>query len=269
MTSTPSDPAVSSPLVRQGRTATILRPYLSVVVPVWNAANRLPATVYALSGVLEAQPYQSELILVDDHSDAATEYALRSIRCRVPMRAFRNTRNRGKGFSVARGMLAARGDLRVFTDADLAYSALGIEAIVDALERKHDVAIACRVLRESRYLMSPDFFPYLFTRHILSRGYNAVVRAALVPGVLDTQAGLKGFTAGAADAVFPRVRIPGFGFDVETLFVAQRHGLTVRQTAVNFRYDREPSTVRFLQAAGTMAGDLFRIKLNGWRGRYA
>ena len=133
------------------------------------------------------------------------------------VRVLRNEQNRGKGFSVARGMLSATGALRVFTDADLAYPAEDIESIVDALEKGNDIALACRVLPESRYVMSPTFFPYLFTRHVMSRAYNAFVRRLLVRSVLDSQAGLKGFTRQAAELIFPRLTIPGFGFDVECL----------------------------------------------------
>lgn len=246
------------------------RPHLSLVVPTYNGELRLAARLDDMASFLAAQPYSAELILVDDGSAPGAERILLDFaaahRC---VTLLRNDPNRGKGASVTRGMLAARGRYRVFTDADLAFPLSEVNKILHELESGADVAIACRVLPDSRYLMSPSFFHYLYTRHLMSRAFNAMVRMLVLRGVLDTQAGLKGFTAGAADTVFPRVRIPGFGFDVEMLFVAQRHGLTVRQTAVNFRYDREPSTVRFLQAAGTMAGDLFRIKLNGWRGRYA
>jgi dolichyl-phosphate beta-glucosyltransferase len=116
--------------------------------------------------------------------------------------------------------------------------------------------------------MSPSYFHYLYTRHVMSRAFNLMVRSVMLRGVLDTQAGLKGFSARAADVVFPRVTIPRFGFDLEALYVAQKHGFAVRQTAVNFRYDNEPSTVNFARAALTMAGDLVQVKVNDWRGRY-
>ncbi len=243
-------------------------PYLSVVVPVWNAAGQLARSIRALYTLLDAQPYSSELILVDDHSDSATVRGLRALHRERPVTVLRNSRNRGKGFSVARGMLAARGAVRVFTDADLAYSAAGVENVVDALERGHDVAVACRVLRESRYTMSPTFFPYLFTRHVLSRSFNAAVRSLLVPGVLDTQAGLKGFTQRAAELIFPRLTVERFGFDVESLYIARRHGLRIAQVAVAFRYDEEPSSVHLIREGVRMLADLGRIRANAWRGRY-
>ena len=141
--------------------------------------------------------------------------------------------------------------------------------MVRELDGGADVAIACRVLPESRYLMSPSFFHYLYTRHLMSRLFNRVVRVALLPGILDTQAGLKAFTARAAQLIFPRLTVAGFGFDVELLYIARKHRLRVRQTAVQYRYDDEPSTVRFAGDAAAMVRDLARIRWNDWRGRYA
>ncbi|HWC75374.1 MAG TPA: hypothetical protein VG454_15675, partial [Gemmatimonadales bacterium] len=90
----------------------------------------------------------------------------------------------------------------------------------------------------------------------------------LLPGILDTQAGLKGFTARAATTLFPRLTIETFGFDVELLYVARRHGLRVAQVPVRFRYDSEPSSMRFARDGATMLGDLLKIRWNDWRGRY-
>jgi hypothetical protein len=125
------------------------------------------------------------------------------------------------------------------------------------------------VLPESRYLMSPSFFHYLYTRHLMSRAFNRVVQAFLLPGILDTQAGLKGFTARAAELCFRRTTIPGFGFDIECLYIAQQHGLAIHQTAVNFRYDDEPTTVRFARDSNRMLQDIWKVKTNAWRGQYA
>lgn len=245
-------------------------PHLSLIVPVYNGADRLPSSLEQLQDFLRAQPYLAELILVDDCSNAETRKILEDfVYGKSLVRLLRNEENRGKGFAVTRGMRAAVGSYRVFTDADLAYPASEVGKILADLEGGSDVAIACRVLAESRYLMSPTFFSYLYTRHVMSRIFNAMVRWTLIPRVLDTQAGLKGFTAHAAEIVFPRVTIPGFGFDVEALFIARKHRLSLAQTAVYFRYDEEPTTVRFAEDALTMMRDLFRIRRNDWRGRYA
>lgn len=243
--------------------------HLSVVVPVRNGADRLPLHLDALRRYVCGQARATELVLVDDHSEPGAARLLADFAGALPgTTLLRNDANRGKGFSVARGMVAARGARRVFTDADLAYPVAEIDTMVHELDGGADVAIACRVLPESRYLMSPSFFHYLYTRHVLSRLFNRVVRIALLPGILDTQAGLKAFTARAAQLIFPRLTVAGFGFDVELLYIARKHGLRVRQTAVQYRYDDEPSTVRFAADAAAMLRDLARIRWNDWRGRY-
>lgn len=245
-------------------------PRLSVIVPVYNGEERLPGCLKQLGDWLAAQPYSSELVLVDDCSAQPAARILTDFAStRANTRVLRQEVNRGKGAAVARGMTAARGEFRIFTDADLAFPPTEIAKILADLEAGADVAIACRVLPQSRYLMSPTFFHYLYTRHLMSRTFNFMVRATMLRDVLDSQAGLKGFSAKAAEVVFPRVTIDRFGFDVEALFIAQHHGLSVKQTAILFKYDDEPTTVRFTRAGLTMMGDLLRIRRNHMRGKYA
>jgi dolichyl-phosphate beta-glucosyltransferase len=246
-------------------------PMLSLVIPVYNAADQLPATLDAVDTFASRYPASIEVVFVDDHSsEVETQLILEDFaRQRPYARVLRNARNRGKGFSVTRGMLAARGQFRVFTDVDLAYPLDEVHKIVRELESGSDIAIACRVLPESRYLMSPSFFHYLYTRHLMSRAFNRVVQTFLLPGILDTQAGLKGFTAAAAALCFTRTTIPGFGFDIECLYIAQQHALAIKQTAVNFRYDDEPTTVRFARDSNRMLQDIWKVKTNAWRGQYA
>ena len=244
-------------------------PHLTLVVPCYNGEDRLPAALAQLSAFLAIQSYSSELVIVDDCSDEPAARILREYAAARPgITLIRNEKNLGKGRSVGRGMLAGSGKFRVFTDADLAYPPEEVNKILRDLEAGADVAIACRVLPESRYLMSPSFFHYLYTRHVMSRVFNLLARAVLLRDVLDSQAGLKGFTAKATEMVFPRITIPRFGFDVEALFIAQKHGLAVKQTAVYFRYDEEPTTVRFAQSAMTMATELLQVRVNDWRGKY-
>jgi dolichyl-phosphate beta-glucosyltransferase len=246
-------------------------PALSLVIPVYNAAEQLPATLDAVDAFAARCSTSLEVLFVDDHStEVETQLILEDYARQRPFaRVLRNDVNRGKGFSVTRGMLAARGAHRVFTDVDLAYPLDEVRKITAQLEAGADIAIACRVLPESRYLMSPSFFHYLYTRHLMSRAFNRVVQAFLLPGILDTQAGLKGFTAAAAVLCFGRTTIPGFGFDIECLYIAQQHGLAIRQTAVNFRYDDEPTTVRFARDSNRMLQDIWKVKTNAWRGQYA
>ena len=243
--------------------------FLSIVVPVFNGADTIGDSLDELDDFRRSSHQESELIIVDDGSDADTGDVLSEFAARAPgVSLLRNERNRGKGYSVARGLLAARGRYRVFTDADLAYPADQISRVVGVLEAGHDLAVACRVLPDSRYLMSPAFFRYLYTRHVMSRVFNGMVRAALIPDVLDAQAGLKGLTAEAADDLVPRLTIAGFAMDVELLYAAALRGYDVAQVPVFFRYDSEPTTVRFARDTVRMVSDLGRIRWNAFRGRY-
>jgi glycosyltransferase involved in cell wall biosynthesis len=245
-------------------------PYLSIVIPTFNGAKELRATLEHLRVFREELSFSAEIIIVDDCSEASTVEVMQSFaRKNEAVRVLHSKRNTGKGSAVTKGMLAARGHFRVFVDSDLAYPSSQITKILRALESGSDVVVACRVLPESRYTMSPTFFHYLYTRHLLSRGFNQLSQALLLPGILDTQAGLKGFTSEAAKIVFSRLTVDGFGFDLECLYVARFHGLKVEQIAVDFHYRDEPSTVSLLKHGAGMLADLMRVRRNGARGVYA
>ena len=245
-------------------------PHLSVIVPSYNNADRLSASLADLMAFCLALPFSWELIIVDDCSpDAEAARILREFAAAEPgVVLLRNEPNKGKGGSVARGMLAAKGRFRVFTDVDLAYPPSEVLVILRALEQGADVAIACRVHPKSTYVMNVGFLHYIYTRHVMSRIFNRIVRLVLLRDVLDTQAGLKGFTAKMAETVFPRLTIDRFGFDVEALFIAQRHGGVVAQCPITFRYDSEPTTMSFAGDSVQMLKDIAHIRVGGWSGRY-
>lgn len=245
-------------------------PYLSVVVPVWNGAATLATTLRSLDAFLRHQSYRAEIVVVDDHSDDATVRVLRHwARRRADVTVLRNDRNRGKGHAVARGMRVARGRYRVFTDADLAYPADSIATILEALEDGNDVAIATR---RSTSVTSPSRRPGAAGRgrRVMSRAFNLLVQGLLLPGVADTQAGLKGFTTEAAELIFARLTVDRFAFDVEALYIAYRHGLRVLQAPVHVRAEEggATSTVRPVRDATHMAADVLRVRWSAWRGRY-
>lgn len=243
--------------------------YLSIIVPTWNGGERLPETLSSLARYASQQPFAVERIVIDDCSDPPTARVLAERQSMDPqLRVVRNQQNFGKGYSVGRGMTLARGHYRIFLDADLAYPSTEIPKILAQLERGADVAIACRTHPASRYLMSPAFFHYLYTRHVMSRVFNALVRVTLLPGIADTQAGLKGFTARAAELIFPNLSIHRFGFDMECLFVARRRAMRIVQVPVEFHYNNEPSTVRFVHDVVVMLRDIAAVRWRGWRRRY-
>ncbi|MDE2293480.1 MAG: glycosyltransferase, partial [Elusimicrobia bacterium] len=207
---------------------------------------------------------------VDDGSTDATPRILAEAASEHPdwLRLLPLRANGGKGAAVAAGFASARGEFLLFLDSDLAYAPDQTLKVLAALEDGADVAIACRVLDESRFVMSPNFFRYLYTRHLMGRFFNLLVRSLVVPGLLDTQAGLKGFRRPAAQRLFKLRTLDRFSFDVEILFIAQRLGLRISQVPVEFRYFHEDSTVRFVRDTVAMLADLARIRMNGARGRY-
>jgi len=214
--------------------------------------------------------FPTEIVIVDDFSERSTAMLVENFaEDNEATVVFRNDRNRGKGHAVARGMLNATGAFRIFVDSDLAYPSSQIIKLLRGLESGSDVVIACRVLPESRYVMSPTFFHYLYTRHLMSRLFNRLAQRVLLPGILDTQAGLKGFTAHAAETIFSRQTLCGFGFDLECLYIARWHDLKIEQMPVEFHYGDEPSTISFAKHGAEMLMDLIRVRRNGARGIYA
>ncbi len=244
---------------------------LSVLLPVYNAERVLPASLAACHDFMRTVPYEWELIVVDDGSqDRSAEIADRFVSAANDsrLRLLRSPSNLGKGAASRRGVGEARGRYLAFVDCDLAYPVDQVMKVVRALDAGADVAIACRALKDSVFMMSPAFFRYLYTRHVMGRLFNWIVRAWLLPGILDTQAGLKGFRRESIQEVFSRLTLEGFSFDVELLFVARWLGLRIEQVPVSFRYFEEPTTIRFIRDGALMVRDLLRIRWNAVRGRY-
>lgn len=241
---------------------------LSLVVPVYNSANFIEANLTLALTFLDAYP-GAELIVVDDCSRDETPAIVERLAAQDDrLRFLRNDVNRGKGFSVRRAMLEARGARRVFNDADFTYPIGNVANVLAALDAGADVAIACRVHDDSRYIVPAEFLPTLVTRHFMGRTFSFLAQLLLVGSVRDTQAGLKGFTANAADRIFARQTMNRFSFDLEVVVIARQLGLRIDEVGVEFRYCKEPSTVHFVRDTFKMLRDMLKIRLNVARGRY-
>jgi dolichyl-phosphate beta-glucosyltransferase len=193
---------------------------LSVIIPTYNSASFISETFRDMVDYLENLGEDYELIFVDDGSRDETTSLLEELIFGQPRtRLIRNGTNRGKGHAVRTGMTEARGEFSIYTDADLAYPPREIGKILKTLEEGADMAIATRIDPASRFIMSPELFSYLYTRHLGSRLFNWLVRKMLDLPLFDTQAGLKGFKRGAVEIIFKRQTLPGFTFDVELLYV--------------------------------------------------
>ena len=232
---------------------------LSVVVPAYNESARLPRTLQRIGAFLAGRPH--EIVVVDDGSTDGTAEAARAAAGESPLVVLRNDGNRGKGYAVRRGMLAARGARRLMSDADLSTPIQELARLEQALEAGHQVAIGSRALAGARIEVRQPWY-----RENMGRLFNVFVRTLAVPGIRDTQCGFKLFTAAAAEAVFSAARLDGFSFDVEALFIARQLGYRVAEVPVAWRND---AATRVGLVGGFRAfPDLLRIRLNDWRGYY-
>ncbi len=232
-------------------------PDLSVVIPAYNEAERLPPTLAKVRAYLESRGGAFEILVVDDGSEDDTANRAEALGVQV----VRNDGNRGKGFSVRRGMLLARGARRLMTDADLSTPIEDLPRLMEAMDAGYGVVIASRALPGSNIEVRQPWY-----RENMGRVFNLCVRLFALPGLHDTQCGFKLFRADAARDAFASARHDGFSFDVEALFLARRHGHRIAEVPVTWRNDAA-------SRVGTMSGllafvDLLRIRSNGWVGRY-
>lgn len=237
-------------------------PRLSVVVPVFNGEDVIASTLAELAQHFASQQENVELIVVDDGSTDRTAAIVTSFAAQsdVSCRLERLPVNRGKGAAVRHGVLAAYGEEVLFTDADLAFTPASLDALRAALGRGAQLAIANRSHPDSRLEVSTGALAPAVGRHLASRGFSWLVRTLLLPGIDDSQAGLKGFTAEAAHLLFSDPLPAGFGFDLALLARARRLGLALAQVPVVVRRDGTDSTVRFGREWWRLLRDLFAAR---------
>ncbi len=249
-----------------------MSPLVSLIIPIYRAERFLQKSLEEIDRYLLQSGISWELILtVDASPDASAEICqkFKAASHPYPVQVLVNETNLGKGGNVRRGMLAATGDYRIFTDCDLAYSMEDVGCALATLQGGSDVVVASRVHRDSCYTIKPRDFRYLYTRHLASRFFNRFIKRIILPECNDTQAGLKGFTQEAATFLFPQLQLTGFSFDVELLFLAHRAGLTSTEIPIHYTYQEEPSTVDFVGDAIGMVRDIFRIRQWAEQGVYA
>lgn len=236
---------------------------VSVILPVYRGGPFIRRTLEDLLAWLNRMGRPFEVLVVDDGSDDNTAQQVeqgRAANLSSQIQLLRNPRNQGKGACVRRGMLEADGQFRVFVDSDMPYGLDSLGQALRMLEAGADVAIASRVHPESRYVISPRMLPIFTVRHWMSRIGNRVIRLC-VPGLYDTQAGLKGFRKEAALHIFSQQRLNRFSFDVEVLRIAQVANFRIVEFPVMYHYNWEPTTVEFIRDSLRTIRDLVRIKI--------
>ena len=242
---------------RSGRT------HLSVVIPAYNEEARLGASLETIGSYLAGRGIDAEVVVVDDgSSDATPQVASDFLRGRQG-RVLRNNENRGKGFSVRRGVLAASGRWVLLTDADLS-TPIEEHAKFAAAARELDldIAIGSRALPDSRVEVHQSRL-----RELMGKTFNRMIRVTTGLPFHDTQCGFKLLDRERCRPVFERMVVDGFAFDVELLFVCARFGLRVREIPVVWR-NAPGSKVGILADPARMMGDLVRIRWRFRRGLY-
>ncbi|MCA9516245.1 MAG: glycosyltransferase [Myxococcales bacterium] len=237
---------------------------LSVIIPAYNEAERLPGTLAAVRAWMDGVGYPVELVVVDDGSRDGTGAIIEAAAAEDPrVRAVVQPENGGKGAAIEAGVKAARGGEVVFFDADLSYDLGYVAAARAALAAGADLAIGTR-----------DAGPedtrkrgYSLVRRAASWAFNRYVEGLLRLGVSDTQCGFKAFRREVAEALFDAIATRGFGFDVELLYLARRWGLEIALVPVGME-PRGGSSVNVLRHSVTMARDVLRIRRRARRGEY-
>jgi glycosyltransferase involved in cell wall biosynthesis len=231
-------------------------PVLSFLIPAYNESSRLGTTLDQVLAYLHAQPYSSEVLVVNDGSTdttvAVAEAYFASHKGRIATRLLSYTPNRGKGYAVRQGLLAARGAVAIFSDADLSTPIEEVPTILEPiLNGEYDVVFGSRALSDSRI---GQHQPWL--REVSGRFFNQMVRLATGLPYADTQCGFKAFRLDVCRPVIEGARLDRFGFDVELLFLAHQAGLRLLEQAV-----------RWNDAAGSKVGML--SGLHGFRELWA
>jgi dolichyl-phosphate beta-glucosyltransferase len=237
---------------------------LSIIIPAFNEERRLPKSLERIHAYVAARSLSAEIIVVDDGSSDGTAKLVETSSARYPeLRLVSNGRNHGKGYSVRHGMLEARGEITLFTDADLSAPIEEADKLLAALCQDHwDVAIGSRAADRSLIENHQSVF-----REAAGIIFNRVVRWIAGLGFADTQCGFKAFRRERARIIFEQQRTEGFGFDPEILFLAQRHGLRVVEIPVRWAHD--PATrVHVFTDSIRMLHDLLAIRCNALRGYY-
>lgn len=228
---------------------------LTVVIPAYNEAERIGPTLDRVIAWLAEHVRDYEVVVVDDGStDNTTEVVARRMLHSHRVRILRNPGNRGKGWSVRRGMLEGEGDHLLMTDADLSTPIEELRHLAPLIS-EHDVVIGSRATQGARILRHQPVY-----REWMGKVFNRMVQAVVLPGISDTQCGFKLFRQEVARDVFSRVTTPGFGFDVEALYVARRLGYTIAEVPVVW-IDDPATRVNAVRDSARMAADLVRIRL--------
>jgi len=234
---------------------------VSVIIPAYNEERRIGKTLQEIIQYLDRKGFQYEIIVVDDGSRDDTRNAVARAG-NEKTRMLQNGANKGKGYSVRKGIMDARQDLVLFSDSDLATPIEEFEKLLEQTDKGYDIAIASRNLKESKIAVSQPFY-----RQIMGKTFPFIVKAILGLRIRDTQCGFKLFKAEAAKRIAQLQAIDRFAFDAEMLFLAKRLGYKICEVPVAWM-DKKGSKVSPIKDGFLMLKDIIKVRANQMKGEY-
>lgn len=235
--------------------------FLSIIVPAYNEADRLPSSLEKIERFLGAQPYRAEVIVVENGSTDRTAEVVRELAAQWPNLCLIQQSTRGKGLAVRRGMLEAQGEYRFICDADLSMPIEEVAKFLPPRLNSYDVAIGSREAPGAVRYNEP-----LYT-HLRGRIFSNLVKLLALRGFEDTQCGFKCLRGEVARDLFSVQRLGGWSFDVEMLFVAQQRGYKIVEVPIDWYY-MPGSKVNGVRDSLRMLADIMTIRRNWSRGAY-
>jgi len=238
------------------------KPYLSVIIPAYNEAERITNTLFDIDKYLSQAEYSYEIIVVNDASKDNTAVVVDKL---IPviknLRLIDNTENKGKGGVVAQGMLNAKGNIRLFMDADNSTEIEDFTKLQPFFKDGYKVVIGSRAVKGASVELHQPFY-----KQLLGKAGNLFIRIMAVSGVKDTQCGFKAFTEDAADKIFSRLTITRWGFDVEVLAIARLLGYKIKEVGITWVNDirSHVSASAYLK----VLLEVVKIRINLWRKIY-
>lgn len=237
-------------------------PLLSIVIPAHNEEARLPPSLEKIDAFLKTQPYEAEVIIVENGSiDRTLEVSEAFARTHPNVRVIQAA-VRGKGLAVKEGMLRARGDYRFICDADLSMRIEDITQFLPPNVDGYDVIIASREGKGAQRVGEPSH------RHLIGRINNWIIKLTALRGFEDTQCGFKMFNRRSAEDLFSVQQMVGIGFDIELLFIAQKRGYRIKQVPITWYFDSD-SRMRLVGDSLNVLVEIWEIRRNWYRGVYA
>lgn len=235
-----------------------MKPRLSLVIPIYNAGKFINQSMEYISQWIKTLKYDVEVIIVNDgssdNSKLLVEEYIESYGKNLNLISY--DQNRGKGYAVKQGMIMAKGEFRIFTDADIPYGFEIMDKMIHYLDFKEfDVCIGNR-----RSIHSTYFTNISFTRKLSSFFFTGLVSRFVVTGIKDTQCGLKGFKGEIADFLFTKLAVNGFGFDIEILYLSYKKEFDIKRIPVTFE-GNDTSTISLAKDSLSMLKDVLILPI--------